>query len=128
MKKIYFVLLLCVCYFFIGCASQKAMYYWGTYSNSLYDYKKFPNDENIAKYKGTLLNIIAESHERGLRVPPGVYCEYGYILMQEGSNKKAAKYFELEEQTYPESKVFIQKLKAQLDLSEKAELSQNSGE
>lgn len=136
MRKIYFLLLVCTFYFFVGCASQRAMYYWGTYSNSLYDYKKHPNDENLSKHKQSLLIIIEKSNARGMRVPPGVYCEYGYILMKEGNNQEANKYYELEEQTYPESKFFIQNLKAQLDKdvkdefneNTKAELSQNSGE
>lgn len=115
MNKIFLICLILACYFFIGCATNKPMYYWGDYSHSLYDYKKLSNDENIQKHKQALYEIIEQSNSKGLRVPPGVYCEYGYIFMKEGKNKEALKYFELEEQTYPESKVFVQKLKSKIN-------------
>jgi hypothetical protein len=115
MKKVLYILLFLTTYFFVGCATQKPMYFWGNYSSSLYAYKKTPNEENLLKHKKELLKIIEESKARGLRVPPGVYCEYGYILMKEGKNEEALKYYELEEQTYPESTIFIQHLKSQIN-------------
>ena len=115
MKKIYILCLIMVSYLFIGCATQKPMYYWGNYSSSLYSYKKLPNEKNLQKHKQVLFEIIEKSNAKGVRVPPGVYCEYGYIFMKEGKNKEALKYFELEEQTYPESKLFIQNLKNQIN-------------
>ncbi|MCK5426774.1 MAG: DUF4810 domain-containing protein [Thermodesulfovibrionia bacterium] len=115
MKKVYLILLFLASYFFLGCATQKPMYFWGNYSSSLYGYKKTPNEENLLKHKQELLQIIEKSKARGLRVPPGVYCEYGYILMKEGKNKEALQYYDLEEQTYPESKIFIQNLKSQIN-------------
>ncbi len=115
MKKIPLILLIQISLFFLGCATQKQMYYWGNYSSSLYAYKKTPNEENLLQHKQNLFNIIEESKARDLRVPPGVYCEYGYILMKEGNYKEALQYFDLEEQTYPESKVFIQNLKYRIN-------------
>lgn len=114
MKRGYLIAILFVC-FFAGCATQKPMYSWGDYSSSLYHFKKEPNDENLQKHKQVLVTIIEDSKENGLRVPPGVYCEYGYILVKEKKNDEALKYFDMEEQTYPESTVFIQRLKSQLN-------------
>lgn len=112
MNKVYLILILIVTVF-TGCATpQKPMYYWGSYSSSLYAYKKTPGDETLKAHKEVLLNIIEESQKQNIRVPPGVYCEYGYIMLQEGKKKEALRYFELEEQTYPESKVFIERLKS----------------
>jgi hypothetical protein len=91
------------------------MYYWGNYSSSLYRLKKTPNDENLAEHKEVILKIIEESTQKNVHVPPGIYCEYGYILLKEGKNKEALEYFTLEEQTYPESVVLIQKLKTNID-------------
>jgi hypothetical protein len=99
--------------FFAGCATQKPMYSWGDYSSSLYKLKKEPGEENLMKHKQVLLKIMEDSKENGLRVPPGVYCEYGYILMKEGKSNEALLYLDLEEKTYPESAVFIQRLKSQ---------------
>ncbi len=101
-------------FLFAGCATtQKPMYSWGDYSSSLYKLKKDPCDENLMKHKQVLLKIMEDSKENGLRVPPGVYCEYGYILMKEGKSNDALSYLDLEEKTYPESAVFIQRLKSQ---------------
>lgn len=100
--------------FFAGCATQKPMYSWGDYSSSLYKLKKDPCDENLMKHKQVLLEIMEDSKENGLRVPPGVYCEYAYILIKEGKANDALPYLDLEEKNYPESAVFIQRLKSQI--------------
>ncbi len=95
-----------------GCATQnRPQYIWKDYSASLYTVKKNPSDESLKTHKDLLLSIIEESKSTNYRVPPGVYCEYGYILMKEGKKEEALVYFDLEEKTYPESRVFIQNLK-----------------
>jgi hypothetical protein len=98
---------------FGGCA-MTPMYYWDGYSNSLYRMKKNPDVKNVEKHKKTLESIIENSNKKKLRVPPGIYCEYGYMLLQEGNTQDAAKYIDLEEKTYPESKVFIQRIKSKM--------------
>jgi len=108
-------LLLLLVFFFVGCATQKSMYTWGDYSSSLYKLKKNPCDENLMKHKQVLSKIMEDSKENSLRVPPGVYCEYGYILIKEGKSNEALAYFDLEEKTYPESTIFIQRLKSQFN-------------
>ena len=115
MKKICFILMLSV-FLCMGCATQK-LYTWGDYSSSLYKLKKNPCDEKLQNHKQVLVKIVDDSKENGLRVPPGVYCEYGYILLKEGKNDEALRYFDLEQQTYPESTVLIQRLKSQISKS-----------
>ena len=64
----------------IGCATQKQpMYYWGNYSQSLYDSKKKPGSESLLAHRAALVHIVEESKNRNMRVPPGVYAELGYI-------------------------------------------------
>ena len=111
MRKV--LLLAGVFVFLVGCATER-LYYWGNYSQSLYKYKKSPTLENAEAHKKVLLNIIEESEKQNKRVPPGVCCEYGYILSKEGKTKEALYYFELEEKHYPESKVFVGRLKEKL--------------
>jgi hypothetical protein len=102
-------------FLFAGCVTApKPMYTWGDYSSSLYNLKKDPQEENLNKHKQVLLKIIEDSRVSGLRVPPGVYCEYGYIMVKEGKSSEALLYYDLEEKTYPESTVFVQRLKSQL--------------
>ncbi len=110
MKKIYVVLILMIL-FVAGCATQEPLYYWGDYSQTLYKYKKQPKEENLIAYKACLVNIIEESNKRNKKAPPGVCCEYGYILLKEGNAQQALYYLEMEEKNYPESKVFIERLK-----------------
>ena len=94
----------------MGCATTEKMYYWGDYSTTLYAARKEANDESLLKHKNTLENIIAESGKRNLRVPPGVYGELGYIYFRQNNNDTAVKYFEMEARTYPESRVFMERL------------------
>lgn len=101
-----------------GCARPNQMYYWGDYSQTLYKMKKLASEENIKKHEESLNNIIQVSTERNLRVPPGVYCEYGYLLLKDGRKAEAMKYFSLEAKTYPESKVFIERLETYAERSE----------
>lgn len=100
-----------------SCA-PKRMYYWGDYSETLYGYRKYPNEETLLKHKQMLESIVEESNKGNARVPPGVYAELGYIYLKENNNKEAIKYFHLEEQIYPESKVFMQRLERAAELRE----------
>jgi len=93
-----------------GCATQQPMYYWGDYSKSLYCCRKDSTEENLLKHKQILENIIEESAKRNLRVPPGVCAELGYIYFRQNNSQEAIKYFELEERTYPEAKILMQRL------------------
>jgi hypothetical protein len=110
MKKAGFLILLSFILLF-GCATQKPLYYWGDYSKSLYKYKKVPSEENLKAYKVVLVNIIEESNKVNLRVPPGICCEYGYLLLKEGKKEEAIYYFNLEEKNYPESRQFLERFK-----------------
>ena len=94
----------------IGCASTKPMYYWGNYSDSLYDTKKNPGAETIAKHKEVLENIVEESKNRNLRIPPGVCAELGYLYAAQNNNKKAIELFQMEKMTYPESTILMDRL------------------
>ena len=105
--------------FFAGCISLSACatvpipYNWSGYSSSLYGVKKEPSDEKLHAHKLVLMQIIQGSDGKPLRVPPGIYAEYGYILVKEGKTEEGIKYLDLEAQTFPEAKVFIERVKAQ---------------
>ena len=93
-----------------GCATQQQMYYWGDYSDTLYDVKKDPGVESLAKHKEMLENIVEESEKRNLRIPPGVCAELGYIYALQNNTKTAISLFEREKQIYPESTIFMDRL------------------
>ena len=110
MTKLYIAGLLLIL-FLVGCATQEPLYYWGNYSQSLYKYKKYPLEETLQAHKAVLVNIIEESGKQNKKIPPGICCEYGYLLLKEGNTQQAFYYFEMEEKTYPESSVFIKRLR-----------------
>lgn len=97
--------------FVSGCATtEKPMYDYGTYSESFYGMKKDAGSETAGEWKVALENIITESNQEALRVPPGVYANLGYIHLKANNTEKAISYFEKEQQTYPESEVFMRNL------------------
>lgn len=115
MKKVGCFLML-TALFLGGCAVQTPMYmyYWDGYSQSLYNLKKHETAESLEAHKKTLLGIIQASGEKGLKAPPGVCCEYGYLLVKEGKQEEGMKYIAMEEQAYPESQVFIERLQGRI--------------
>ncbi len=98
--------------FAVGCggARHKPMYYWGGYSASLYDYKKEPSEDTRQKHIASLLNLFEKSKEMELRVPPGIYSEYGSMMLEDGKKEIAVEYFLKEKSTYPESSVMMDRI------------------
>src|SRR5208337_1709468 len=111
MRKFYYLFF--AIFVVTGCATHnQPLYSWDKYPTTLYQYKKAPTDENLQKHKDCLDTIMKESADKNLRVPPGVYCEYGFILLKQGKKDEAEKYFDLEAKTYPEAVVFVQNIKS----------------
>jgi len=98
--------------FITGCTTPPVSYYYGSYSRTLYRSKKDNTPESIAKHRQTLEDIIQTSEKRSLKVPPGIYCEYAYLLTKEGI-ADADRYFSKEVSTYPESERFVSFVRAQ---------------
>jgi len=96
-----------------GCAPTATTFYWGDYSSTLYDLKKNPGDKTLDAHTKQLLLIIAESGKRNKPVPPGVYAEYGYILLKGGKEADGMEYLDKEAALYPESVVFVQRIKSE---------------
>lgn len=95
-----------------ACAPDTAfLYNWQGYSMARYRYEKGPSDQTLAAYKEQLAKIISAHKALGRPAPPGVCCEYGYLLLKQGDRAGAIEYFGLEEQAYPESAPFIARLK-----------------
>jgi hypothetical protein len=95
-----------------GCATKPITYYYGNYSQAYYHSKKDGTPASVAAYKKSLLDIIETSKKKGLRPPPGIYFEYGYLLAKEKSPDAGA-YFDLEVQAYPESEKLVAFIESQ---------------
>jgi hypothetical protein len=87
-----------------GCATHQK-YAWGTYDHSLYVYYKDP--AKAAALAQSLEATISAAEKTNAVVGPGIYAEYGYLLLQQGNASAAVDAFRKEESHWPESKVFM---------------------
>ena len=96
-----FFLLLCAA----GCSTSR--YEWSNYDNKLYQHYKNPAEYDL--FIGQLREVIDEAEASG-KVPPGIYAEYGFVLYEKGDFQESVKYFKLESDKWPESRVFMTKM------------------
>lgn len=89
-----------------GCVSNQSMYEWGSYQSSLTNYTK---NSDAAKFETELRETIAKG-ERKNAVPPGVYAELGYLLLQSERPGEAAEYFQREKKAFPESATLMDRM------------------
>ena len=87
-----------------GCATSQR-YAWGSYEKSLYVYYKVP--ATAGKFAQSLQTVISDSERTKAPVAPGIYAEYGYLLLQQGNRADAVVSFRREETQWPESKIFM---------------------
>jgi hypothetical protein len=120
MRKINGPLIVAAILMLSGCVTvTEAGYYWGKYSSTLYAYTKNPSDESLAAHVEELEEIISESSERDLRVPPGIHAELGYIKARQGDDGMAIGHYESEMSLYPESRLFLERVLAASRVEEK---------
>ena len=98
-----------------GCVTaQEPLYYWGTTPATYHKLVLEPGDATLAEHEKALQDTIDQSVQKGKRVPPGVYCELGYLQFKKGRKVEALSLYDAEIKTYPESSVFVERLKAKL--------------
>jgi hypothetical protein len=105
-KRLYFLLCMMGAAHLSGCASN-ALYYWGAYEQGLYG--RYVNEEH-AQADSTLFAILSDAEQQQLKVPPGVYADYGFALFKRGDANGAIVYFEKEKWAFPEATIFMDKL------------------
>ena len=91
-----------------GCATPQEKYAWGTYDHSLYTYYKSPAKAD--DFALSLANVVKGADQTHAVVAPGIYAEYGYLMFQQGKTQDAVKAFQSEEELWPESKVFMDRM------------------
>ena len=99
-------MVLCCAGLVAGCA-PKTQYTWGDYGPSLYALYSGDNTLDATALK---LQAIIEKGEINGTVPPGIYAEYGYILLSSGKSGEAIGFFEKEKLHFPESTVFMDRM------------------
>lgn len=90
-----------------GCTAPMVDYNWGAYESSLYGYYKNPvGEEQLAES----LAEVVKGDDPYSKVPPGLYAEYGFLLLKMGKGEEARTWFQKEQEHWPESGVFMQTL------------------
>lgn len=103
------ILMLGTFVFLTGCAPKnQALYNYGTYSASYYNYEQDLSAEKALELQKAIEETIANAHDsQSGRVPPGMYANLGYLYLKGGDSAKAIENFRQEETLYPESKRFM---------------------
>tara|TARA_Y100000768_G_C23896557_1_gene642896 strand:- start:188 stop:499 length:312 start_codon:yes stop_codon:yes gene_type:complete len=98
--------------------TSNSLYYYGKYSNTLYNFKSDMNDKQLEIHIEELHNIIELSKKKKKRVPPGIYAELGFYYSKKEQFSDALNFYELEKNTYPESSKFMTALINNIDSNE----------
>lgn len=89
-----------------GCVQTQ--YQWGAYEKHLYNH--YSNSEDKAVYLLGLKEIIEDAESSKGKIPPGIYAEYGYALLDGGKPMEAILFFNKEAELWPESKFLMSKM------------------
>lgn len=93
------VLVACAAGLLSACA-ESSLYSWNGYSHELLAYYKSPGETQ--KFAEKLREDIEKAEEKD-QVPPGLYAEYGYAMLELGEADTAVRYFSKERDKWPES-------------------------
>ena len=104
-----FILILVVI-FFSSCSSRKALYTWANYDATSYNYNKNRDEKSVAKLIDTYIKVIDKQKGSRACVPPGIYADYGFLLIQNNKEEEGKVMLGKEITLYPESKIFIDKI------------------
>lgn len=92
-----------------SCAPTQ-LYNWNKYEKTSYAYLKKNDADATQDLKESYEKIIKKQNKLRKAVPPGIYADYGFLLIQQGNSTEGKKMFENEIALYPESKVFIDRI------------------
>ena len=97
-----------------SCTTQK-LYSWGQYPATSYSYLKNSDEKSTQELIKTYQIIITkQTGTRGV-VPPGIYADYGFLLIQTNNTNLGKEMLLKEIALYPESKIFIDRILKKLD-------------
>ena len=96
-----------------ACAQNRYLYY-GDSSQSYYAALK--NPDKTEAYQRSLEDVFRRSADKGLPVPPGLYCEYAMLRLQDGDRSTAREYLLKEREQWPESAQLVNLLLAKYSL------------
>lgn len=89
-----------------SCTSTK-LYTWYDYQRDYYEFVKNNDKKSLEKLAETYNKIIKNQKDSRGIVPPGIYADYGYLLLEQGKTEEAKAMLAKEIELYPESAVFV---------------------
>ena len=92
--------------FAMSCTSTQ-LYSWYNYQSDYYHYLKNADESSQKKLAETYQKIIEKQKETRGVVPPGVYADYGWMLLQDNKIEEGKAMLAKEVEFYPESEVFV---------------------
>lgn len=110
MKNYIYLLFILVTLLGACATAPPTLYSWGNYEASSYNYLKNADPESLQALVNTYENIIdTQKGSRGT-VPPGIYADFGFLMIQNGDSDRGMEYLNKEIELYPESKIFIERI------------------
>ena len=112
---------------FTGCTSPH-LYEWGNYDQWLYEnYENPKNDEELyVDLTALITEYEGRKNPQTKPMAPGLYAEYGFLLMRRGENSQAIKYYNKEKALWPESAVFMDSMIQVAQIADKPSASGGS--
>jgi hypothetical protein len=101
--------------FVMSCNTTKPLYNWKGYDDAVYAYTKASDEKSVENLIKIYEKLIKKSGGTRQVPPPGVYADYGYILIKKGETAKGKELLIKETVLYPESKVFIDRIIKRFD-------------
>lgn len=98
-----------------SCTVQKPLYSWYNYNTTSYAYLKNADDASTQQLVESYQKIIEKQKGERATVPPGVYADYGYLLLKLNKTTEGKSMLAKEMELYPESKVFIERILKMLE-------------
>jgi len=92
-----------------SCAT-KTLYSWENYDDTSYKYLKNSDEKSTQALIKTYQKLIEKQTGTRQTVPPGIYADYGFILLQANKTEEGKAMLQKEIDLYPESKVFIERI------------------
>lgn len=96
-------------FFMTSCVSTQ-LYQWSDYDSKAYNYYRKQTPQSLEKMSLCLERIINYPQGERKTVPPGIYAEYGYLLIIRGNQHRGMKMLAKEVELYPESEVFVNRI------------------
>lgn len=91
-----------------GTKRKAELYSWYGYSNAMRSYSINPSYEKMLDLRDEYEKMIHNQRGKRKTVPPGVYADYGYLLLKTGNRAEGVAALRREQELYPESRKLVE--------------------